>query len=236
MPTPKGPVLYAGVMSRLPGEFGKGHGPLNDFVKNLCNDIANAWLIWNAGLLGGSNNVSGAGIGAFVGVGSGGGLKETAPMNVIHTWPNSDPDGYWNTFKAAITADYKEKFARYADSFKFGPVPYTGTSGALPPAPPFPGAPGPISAINTPGPLAGYKASATYPDDLADGIRGKLPGFWGKHPEPLNKWLKALEGSTMEQFKIWESTSMLIGDTFNGTGAPPAGAGSGTSDQTGKVV
>lgn len=230
MPTPQAPALYAGVIARLPKEFDTSHGPLKQFIQTLCGDIARAWALWHAGLLGGSNNVSGLGIGAWAGSGGGGKLTQTVPFNVIHTWPYSDPDGYWNIFKSAITADYKEKFSRYASSFSFSSVPYVGTCGATPLNP------GPFFATNIPGPLVGYKASARQPNDLASGIRGKLPGYWSEYLEPLDKWLKALEGSTMEQFALWESSSQFVGDTVAGTGAPGSGSGSGTSNGTGKIV
>lgn len=230
MPAPQGPVLYAGVIAKLPKDFDISHAPLLDFIQNLCKDIATAWALWHVGLLGGSNNVNGAGIGAWVGVGSGGKLTQTVPFNIIHTWPKADPDGYWNTFKSAVTADYKEKFSKYVDSFSFSSVPYIGVCTATPVSP------GPFSAINTPGPLAAYKASAEQPKDFLNGIRDKLPSEWSKNPDPLNKWLKALEEATIQQFVLWETASQFIGDTVIGTGAAGAGTGSGTSNGTGKVV
>jgi hypothetical protein len=214
----------------LPKEFDTSHGPLKDFIQNLCQDIALAWTLWHAGLLGGSNNVSGLGIGGWVGSGGGGKLTQTVPFNIIHTWPKSDPDGYWNIFKSAITADYKEKFSKYADSFSFSSVPYVGVCAATPLSP------GPFFATNIPGPLVAYKASASDPKQIAEGIRGKLPSKWSENKDPLQKWLVALEGATVEQFAIWESTSQFVGDTVAGTGSPGAGAGSGTSNGTGKIV
>jgi hypothetical protein len=230
MPAPQGPALYAGVIARLPKEFDASHGPLKEFIQTLCKDIAMAWTMWQVGLLAGSNNVSGLGIGAWAGSGGGGKITQTTPFNVVHTWPYSDPDGYWDIFKSAVTADFKEKFARYASSFSFSSVPYVGVSGATPLNP------GPFFATNIPGPIVGYKASAELPKDLAAGIRGKLPGPWSDNAEVLDKWLKALEGSILEQLSIWEASSQLIGDTVSGTAASGAGSGSGTSSGTGKVV
>lgn len=230
MPTPQASALYAGVIARLPREFDLNHDILRLFIQTLCGDIARAWALWHAGLLGGSNNVSGLGIGAWTGSGGGGKLTQTVPFNVIHTWPYYDPDGYWHIFRSAITADYKEKFARYISSFSFSSVPYVGVCTATGTTP------GPFSATNTPGPLVGYKASARQPNDLAAGIRSKLPEYWVRYPEPLNRWLIALEGSTMEQFLLWEASSQFVGDTVAGTGAAGSGYGSATSNGTGKIV
>lgn len=230
MPVPQGSIIFAGALSKLPPEFQKSHSPLMDFMKNFCNDLSKAWATWHSGLLGGGNTVTGLGIGAWVGVGEDGNLIQTVPFDIIHTWSKSDPDGYWNTFKSALTAAFKEKFANYASTFKFGTVPYTGTCSATPLSP------GPFSAVNTPGPLLIYKASAQTPKNIGDSVRQRLPSKWAENKDPLDKWLKAIEGSVDEQFIIWEATSMFSGDTAIGVALPGAGLGKGKSLGTGKIM
>jgi hypothetical protein len=230
VPVPQGPAIKSGVISRLPSNFQTSWGVLNDFLTDLCGDISTAWQEWELGLLAGLNNVVGLGIGAWAGVGQGGKLTETVPFNVVHTWPNNDPSGYWDTFKAAITAELKEEFNMFATSYVFGSVPYLGASTATPLSP------GVFTATNTPGTVAADQASANDPMGFANGVRGRLPSQWAQNPNPLNQFLGAVEGSINEQFNLWASAALVSGDTVIGVASPGTGAGAGVSIGTGVVT
>lgn len=236
MPTPQSSAIKSGIISRLDSSKHQlSYSVLIQFIGTLSKDIALAWTLWSAGLVQEANDVTGVGIGAWSGTGQGGHLQETTPFNIVHTWPYNYE--YWNTFKGAITAEFKETFGKYAKGFEQTGVNYVGTCGALPPAPPAlpAGAPGPIAADAIPATLVSIKASSPNLDGIGDRIHKRLPAQWQKFPDPLKDVLKAIEGSVKEQFTLWETTSQVSGDKFVGVGYPPLGAGTGKSLGIGKI-
>jgi hypothetical protein len=224
--TPSGPELQGYLYGALPSQFDQSFGTLQQFVTGECQDIAQAWALWQSGLLAGLNNVTGNGIGAWAGVGAGGGLKESSQFNVTHSWPHSDPAGYWNTLKAAITSELKKQFSAYASSYAFSSVPYLGSSTAGPTSP------GVFVAVNTPGTLVAYGAGQA-PTAVGQGIQGQLPGNWKTDVLPL--FLDALGTAVQQAFQRWQESAQVSGDTATGPSSPGSGTGAGVSAGTGTI-
>jgi hypothetical protein len=228
MPAPQGSTIKLGTLSRLPSNFDKTWPTLNDFLTAICGDIAQAWTMWEAGLLAGDNNVTGAGLGVWVGVGSGGKLTEGVPFTTINTWPKDDQAGDTKTLMDAISSELKKEFNMFDSSYVFGSVDYTGLSTATPVTP------GVFTATIASGTVAVDMASGQTPQGFAANVRQALPSSW--KPETLDKFLKALEGSIVEQFGIWIQTAIISGDIVTGVSAPGSGAGVGVSAGNGTVM
>jgi hypothetical protein len=226
--TPSSATLQSYLLNALPSRYRHDFGTMLQFVSSEMGDVARTWPQWQAGLLGGMNEVNGSGLGTWSGTGMGGKLEQTTPFDMVHSWPYDDPHGYWDVLKSAITQELMSQFGRYASSYTFATVPYTGSSGAGPTNP------GPFSAVNTPGSLTAYKASAQTPNNIGQGIRGRLPSQW-KADDVLLGFLNAYGAAIEQAFPQWEGSATLSGDTVEGTASAGSGSGSGTSDGTGKV-
>lgn len=215
------------IIKRLPSQFDTSHNVLLDFLKSFSQDLVRAWQKWNDGMTGGFNNVTGVGIGAWVGVGTGGNLSEGSPLKIIYTWDKTTE--FWETFQKELSREIQCQFTEYSTSFSFGTVSYTGTSAATPILP------GPVVASSDADTLLNLKDSATSPNKIDKGVRGRLTKVFNDNPDTLDEFLKAVDGTIVQEFNLWEKSSQFSGDQFVGVGQPPLGSATGISLGTGKI-
>lgn len=233
MPAPSSGALSSGILAALPPHiFVKQTDYLVRWVNAISSGTSQAWSQWHSGLTGAKASVTGVGIGGWAGTGTGGKLTQGQPFLTSIIPPFERTTEPLQMLIDAIHAELEMQFTRYASSFSFGPLPFVGTSTATPTSS------GSFSANLTPGPLAGYKASATTPNSIATGIKSRLPEppyDFSSGASVILEFLQAVETSILDQFTIWEM-SVFSGDSVSGSASAAVGAGSGTSTGSGTLA
>lgn len=228
MPAPSASVIFNGIDSRLTPPFqSPRHSSFVQFLNDLSGQLASQWSSWQSGLTGGMNTVSGAGIGVWSGVGSGGTITEGGPLQiVVNTWPAPAFQQYVGHLRDVI----KEKFNLWTTSFVFSSVPYLGSSTATPISP------GSFTATgaNPPAPI-GILGSGTNPSNIKSEVESRLTSPFDLPRASLHILNQAIEDTIIEQFGIWLNTSMFSGDMVTGAAAAGSGSGSGTSQGNGVI-
>lgn len=224
MPAPPFAVLNQAILSKAAGD--NANETLQKFILTCSKDISIAWAKWTLGLSGGENIVTGAGIGAWSGVGAGGKLKESSPFDPEWTW--SEKSDYWDTLKKALSTEFKKTFSEYAKNFVFGTVTYVGASSATPTSP------GPVICTSPPIPMKAVQTIPIIYSGFKSGVKGRLPSDWKDSPG-IDSLLAGIQDSIGQGMDLW-LLSQFAGDSFQGTGTPGAGLASGTSQGIGKIV
>jgi hypothetical protein len=224
MPAPPAAILDKVILGKAAGA--KDFPNLTKFVSICAKDISITWAKWSLGLTGGQNIVSGAGIGAWAGVGGGGKLKQSDLFDPEWSWP--EKSAYWDTLKKAMAAELKKTFGDYVKNFVFGTTAYPGASGASP------ASPGPVSGTNPPIPMQAVQTVPMVFSGFKKGVKGRLPSSWTQSPG-LDSLLDGIQQAIGQGMDLW-LLSQFTGDSFTGTGTPGAGVASGKSSGTGKVV
>ena len=228
MPAPGSSVIFNGIDSRLTPPFqSPRHASFVQFLNDLSSQLASQWSSWQSGLTGGKNNVTGAGIGVWSGVGSGGKITEGSPLEIAITTYSAPA---FQQYVGVLKDVFKEKFNLWATSFVFSATPYLGTSTATPLSP------GSFNATgaNPPAPI-GTLGSGTNPSAIKSTIESRLTSPFDLPRASLHILNQAIEDTIIEQFTIWLTSSMFSGDSVTGVAAPGSGSGSGTSQGNGVI-
>lgn len=228
MPAPSSSQLTAATLAAYQGAQGSPH--FTEYLGKLFGALSSAWQTWQDSLKPSGIAVTGAGVGAWTGVGSAGTLTGPALNPSSFSFGADSP--YQVKFQKAVFDATSSQFATWTSSFVFTSVSYTGSSGATPVSP------GSASALNTPAPI-GTVGAGTPPGQIEQLILAKLtpPDFDLSNPNAgAATFAKALAQGIQTTFATWLTTALFTGDEFN-TGVGPGGAASGLpSKQTGKIV
>jgi hypothetical protein len=177
------------------------------YLGKLFSNVEKAWKIWSDQIMIGPLLVTGAGIGAWVGAGSGAGLIPGPPMKTLPlSFQKNSPEQV--KFTTEIFTAIDMKFNAWLPTYKFSSVPYVGTSGASPITP------GPVTAVNTSGPLAGYGKGSPL-KGIAETAKAKLlpPMFKLKDPQAKSGELVDAIGKAIETAfeTTWLTSTMVTG-------------------------
>ncbi len=229
MPAPSSSVIFSGIDGRLTPPFqSPRHSSFNQFLNDLSSQLASQWSSWQSGLTGGKNNVSGLGIGAWIGTGGGGTITEGSPLEIAVTTYSAPA---FEQYVGVLKDVFKEKFNLWTTSFVFSAVPYLGTSTATPLSP------GSFNATGaTPPAPIGTLGSGTNPASIKSEIESRLSSPFDLPKASLHILNQAIEDTIVEQFSIWLLSSMFTGDSVTGAAAPGSGSGAGMSQGNGMIV
>ena len=211
------------ITNRLPKTF--IHSPitneLQQWIDHISDEISIAWNNWQMGVKFGGVTVSGVGIGAWTGTGTGGKFDSKLSLNIS---PLYGTDGEKLVFDS-LSHRFAAAFNEWVSSYEFSGVAYSGTSTATPTAP------GTFSAISAPTSLnSGLRDKfSTLSDDICIDIGFDLS------KSKIKEFLDTVQDGLSTEFNQWRSESVVGGDSVSGTAIIATGAGSGTSSDDGVI-
>ena len=191
-------------------------------LQDISNEIATKWKDWASSVTFGGVTVSGAGVGTWVGTGSGGVFSKTITINIPYTYDTEGSKKMIDSLNARITAAFNE----WINSFTFSGVSFNGTSTATP------SSPGTFNAINIPTSLS-LAGTTTKFGTLANDIKGDLNFEKDSIADDL---FIAIQNTVKDQFDSWRNESNITNNSVTGTAASGAGTGSGNSLNDGVIV
>lgn len=228
MPAPTPSQLTQATLASYQGGQGSPH--FSEYLSKLFGALSSAWQTWQDGLAPSGILVTGSGAGAWTGVGAKGALTGGTLSATPFSFGADSP--YQIIFQRAVFDAAAAEFTRWASTFTFTAVNYTGTSSATP------SNPGSAQAFNVPSPI-GTAGSGSNPSQIHQLILARLtpPNFDLSNPEAgAGNFAKALATGIETTFATWLTTALFSGDEFNaGVGAGGA-ASEVPSKQTGRIV
>lgn len=203
---------------------------VDEYVDKLFKEVESAWKKWEKSVKFGGLTVTGAGIGAWSGVGSGGAATAQPFELVIFPFYQNTPQH--QKMLQGLAAALKQKFALWTASFTIPTVQYLGSCGASPISP------GPFSANVVPTPVG--TLVTTDISGIKDIWEATLtpPDFNLTHPQARTKDMTQAVSSAIEKAfsSLWSTTTMISGSTVMGVGTPGAGVGNGVSQANGQLM
>ena len=223
MAAPSASELKTAIIGHLPSDFKpsgnevpKGEGgitqALDDWLLQVCTGIASAWSTWQSTAKFGGATVSGAGIGAWTGSGSGGVFSTTPTLSLSAKYGTTDETILMNALKTKFQA----AFNQWVSSFTLSGCIFTGTSTATPVNP------GTFTANNAPQTLA--IGTTTLMSSLGADMKSAC-GFDYANSKS-GAFMDALGSALSSKFNTWRSASTMTSNSV--TGAAVAGTGNGT--------
>jgi hypothetical protein len=205
----------------------------SQFFQTVATAIASGWSTWETGLVVGALTCSGAGVGAWAGMGQGGAIGG-APYQLPPT-DFDKQDAKQVKLVNGLRQVLPQFMTTWSTSFKFLSLAYIGASTATIPNP------GTVTATNTPTPL-GSAGKGTDPIGamIAQAWLATLtpPDFDLSSPKGKTQELVNAISSAIEQAfgTIWLLGATVTGNALSGAAAP-GGVVSGLPSQTnGKIV
>lgn len=202
----------------------------DEYTDKLFAAVEKAWKNWEKSVKFGGLTVSGAGIGAWAGVGSGG--KATAQPFELEIFPFYQNTPQHQKMLQGLATALKQKFGLWVAGFTIPTIPYMGSCGASAERP------GPFNAqavatpIGTLVPLGIEGLQAIWEGTLSP------PDFDLTHPQARTKdMVQAVTGAIEKAFSsLWATTTMASGSTVQGVGLIGAGTGNGVSVTDGQLM
>jgi len=212
--------------------YGQQLGPeAMEYLDALFGAVSKAWDAWSKSIKWGTLLASGAGVGAWSGVATGG-VMTGDPFNMeSFSFKGNSPQQV--KFSAGLADALKQKITLFPPTFKFTTVQLVGTSGATPIAP------GPVSASCIPAPMMTAGAGQN-PTGIADLWKAALtpPDF--KLDDPNAKsgdLITAIAGAIEQSFQtVWLTTTMVSGNTITAAGTPGGVVAGFPTSLDGKLV
>lgn len=206
----------AALRAQTIGYYGMQLGPdAIEYLDKVFAKVTDGWKKWQDAITWGGLTVSGGGVGAWSGVGSGGVMQGSPYVMQPFSFKKNSPQQI--KYTKALADALAAKFTAFPATFKFSGIQYTGTCGATPINP------GPVSAQNVPVPLqtAGsgqnisgiapiWKAALTPPDF-------NLNNPHAKSGQLIDAICKAIEQSFQT---VWLASTMIQGNILTGAAAP----------------
>lgn len=212
--------------------YGMPLGPEGlSYVEALFGAVEKAWKSWQDSILFDGLIVTGAGVGAWSGVGSGGVMTSAPFLATAPSFGANSPEQV--QFTQALLTVLGEKFTRWPTTYKFSALNYLGTSGATPVNP------GPVSAQNLPTQLKAAGAGGPISGIADDWAKQLKPPVWDlENPQARSKPLIAAIGKTIEMTfeSIWLTTTIAQASPLVATGTPGGGVAGIPSQPGGKLV
>jgi hypothetical protein len=208
--------------------YGMPLGPEGmSYINALFGAVEKAWKKWQDSVLFESLIVTGAGVGAWSGVGSGGVMTSAPFVGEAPSFGKNSPEQV--QFTQALLTVLGQKFTQWPATYKFSALNYLGTSGATPTTP------GPVSAQNQPTQLKAAGAGGPLKGIAADWLKQLKPPTWDlDNPHARSKPLVEAIGKTIEMSfeSLWLTTTMATSSSI-ATAGTPGGAVPGASSQPG---
>lgn len=202
-----------------------------EYMDLLFEKISKAWDTWQKSIKVGSLMVSGGGVGAWAGTGTGGTL--TGQPFILEPFSFKNNSAQQLKFTKALGDALKAKFTPWPMSYKISVVNFAGTSGASPTSP------GPVNASCAPTPLS-TAGSGTSPSGIADVWAKSLtpPEFQLDNPNAKSGDLIKAIGKVIEQSfqSVWLVTTMISGNSVSATGTPGGVVAGFPSNNDGKLL
>lgn len=212
--------------------YGMPLGPEGlDYVNSLFGAVEKGWKSWQDSILFDSLIVTGAGVGAFSGVGVGGVMTSAPFAATAPSFGKNSPEQV--QFTQSLLTVLTEKFTRWPTTYKFSALNYLGTSGATPVTP------GPVAAQNLPTQLKAAGAGGPIAGIADDWIKSLTPPMWDlDNPNAKSKPLVKAIAKTIEMTfeSIWLTTTIAQGSPLVTTGAPGGVVAGIPSQPGGKLV
>lgn len=206
-------------------------GDANDFVQMICDKVCDAWQKWQDGITWGTNTITGGGVGAWTGTGTGGVMAGTPFSMSPFSFKNNSPQQI--KFTQGLAKTLATKFTAFPSSYKFTLVNYMGTSGATPIAP------GPVNAQCVSAPLSGVGSgqnisglSALWKPELTP------PDYDLTNPSAKAGDLVDAVSKAIEQCfqTVWLATTMIQGNIISTAGSPGGVVAGFSSGNDGKLM
>lgn len=231
MPTPSGFVLEEAIRSNLPENVFIGHPSFDQFMAALGKGWNKAWVSWQAGIIGGFNNVSGVGLGFWSGKGGGGTIISAGVIDILIDWPFRVSRIL--ELEAALNQIMTKEYNTWVSTYIFANVNYSGSSTAT-------GASsGSVNAVNIPEPI-GTLGAGLLPTELRSQVEDILTSNgWDVKNEfyQMGVFLDAMQAAIDQEFSKWITTlGIFTGDIYTGSAAAGSGFSSGTSKGTGLIL
>ena len=231
MPTPSGSSLENAIRSNLPGDIFVGHPKFDEFMAALGKGWNKAWVSWQAGIIGGFNNVSGVGLGLWSGKGGGGTIVSAGVINILIEWPFRVPRIL--EWEAALNQIMTKEYNTWVSTYIFAIVNYSGSSTATGVSS------GVVNAVNIPAPI-GTLGAGLLPTELRSQVETILTGNgWDVKNEfyQMGNFLDAMQAAIDQEFTKWiNALGIFTGDIYTGSAAAGSGSSSGTSKGTGLIL
>jgi hypothetical protein len=206
-------------------------GEGQSYIESLFGAVEKAWKTWQDSILFDSLVVTGAGVGAWSGVGVGGVMTSAPFVGTPPSFGANSPEQL--QFTQALLTVLAEKFTRWPTTYKFSSLNYLGTSGATPINP------GPVNAQNLPTQLKAAGAGGPISGIADDWLKQLKPPTWDlDNPNARSKPLVQAIGKTIEMTfeSIWLTTTIAQGSPLATAGAPGGVVAGVPSQPGGKLV
>ena len=204
---------------------------VDEYTLKLFAEIERAWILWQNGITFGGLTVTGAGIGGWSGIGTGGTASENTKFK-ISPFPFYQTTEQHRKFILGLSYALEKKFSEWAKNFTLSTVQYVGGSTASPTSP------GNFTASVSPMPVGTLVTNNV--DGIAELWKEKLtvPDFNIDHPQARTKeMVAAVSGAIEKSFKtLWALSTTINGSTASGLASVGVGAGNGTSQKDGKLL
>jgi hypothetical protein len=229
MPAPTGMEIKTLIISF----YGMQLGPdAEEYIDKLTSEINKSWDKWQKSMKCGTIQISGAGVGAWSGVGSGG-MIQASPF-VLTPFSFKGNSAELTAFTSGVSQALSTTFDPWPLSFKFSGVNFIGTSGASSVSG------GPVVAQNVPTPLKSA-GSGKNPSGIAKLIESNLkpPAFDLRSPIAQAGKLSTAVGKALEQAfeATWLLGTMLTGNSADSAPGAPGGVVTGfPTGLNGKLV
>jgi hypothetical protein len=215
---------------------------LSDFMDHFCKDLSTCWSAWAAGGIDpvtkaditkvkfGGVTVSGMGIGAWSGTGSGGSFDSTITISLSSFYNTTDERKLLNSMQTRLTAAFNE----WIKSFVFTAAPYTGSSNATT------NNPGATTGVtNSPVLLSSSGTIVKFGTLSADIVKDL--GYPMKTEKTagsiIDKLTDAIQSGVSSQFKSWRTNSSISLNTMPSmTATAGTGTASGSSSNDGAIT
>jgi hypothetical protein len=215
-------AIIGALTARMKMNNGTTTSETTKLLQDISNEIATKWKDWATSVKFGGVAVSGAGIGTWVGTGSGGVFSKTITIKIPYTYDTVNSKKMIDSLNTRITA----AFNQWINSFTFSGVSYNGTSTATS------SSPGAYNVINVPMSLSSSGTVAKF-QTLANDIKGDLNFEKDSIADDL---FTAIQNTVKDQFDSWRNESKITNNSATGTAASGAGTGSGNSLNDGVIA
>ena len=229
MPAPESTAIKGLIIAA----YGQQLGPdAEEYLDKLTSEINKSWDKWQKDMKCGQIMTSGAGVGAWAGMGSGGLIQGMPFIMAPFSFKDNPPE--LMSLSSGVSQAMSTTFDPWPLSFKFSGINFLGTSGATPTSP------GPVNANSIPAPLK-TAGSGKSPSGIADLIKSNLqpPAFDLSNPLGKAGMLADAIGKAIEQAfeATWLLSTMMSGTALlQAPGTPGGGVAGFPSDLNGKLV
>lgn len=218
--------------AKTKASYGQKLGPAADeYLDALFKAVCDGWQSWQDSIKFGGLKANGGGVGAWSGVGSGGSMSGSTYKMASFSFKANSPQQI--KFTQGLASALTQKFTPFPTSFKFGAVPFLGTSGASP------SSSGPVNAINTPTPL-GTAGGGSNPSGIASLWKSTLtpPDFDLGNPQcKSGTFIDAIASAIEQSFQTtWLTTTMITGNSLKTTGKPAGVVAGASTGSDGKLA